>query len=215
MAWDEARHRLFVANANSDSISVIDTSSQRVASTMPLEPFGLPLKGIAPTALAVAPDGATLFVALGGLNAVAVVARAAMARFAVSSRPAWYPNHLVLNGDGTKLAIATLLGVGSGLQDEPRRRFVHAYRGTVNVVAVPDAAQLDSYTTAVAENNHIATARQQLSTAAQASGDAAAGAAARRRSVAHRARRLHHQGEPHLRSAVRRSAREAMAIRRS
>ena len=44
---------------------------------------------------------------------------------------------------------------------------MHAYRGTVSVVAVPDAAQLDSYTTAVAENNHIATARQQLAGAAR------------------------------------------------
>ena len=75
---------------------------------------------------------------------------------------AWYPNHLVLNREGTKLAVATLLGVGSGFQEQSQRRQVHAYRGTVSVVPVPDAAELDSYTTAVAENNHIATARQQL-----------------------------------------------------
>ncbi len=163
IAWDETRHRLFVANANSDSVSVIDTATHRVGSTIPLEPFGLKLKGIAPTALAVTPDGATLFVALGGLNAVAVLDVATQTiRGLVPT--AWYPNHLVLNGDGTRLAIATLLGVGSGSRDQPQQRFVHAYRGAVSVVAVPDAAQLDSYTTAVAENNRIATARQQLST---------------------------------------------------
>jgi YVTN family beta-propeller protein len=71
MAWDEQRQRLFVANANADSISVIDSNTPRVATTFAIEPFGLKLNGIAPTALAVAPDGRTLFVALGGLNAVA------------------------------------------------------------------------------------------------------------------------------------------------
>ena len=161
MVWDQARHRLFVANANSDSISVIDTAAHGIVSTIALEPFGLKLKGIAPTALAVASDGSRLFVALGGLNAVAVV-DVASRRIQGLIPTAWYPNHLALNGDGTKLAIATLLGVGSGWRDKPAERAVHSYRGAVNVVAIPDAPQLDSYTTAVAENNRIATARQQL-----------------------------------------------------
>lgn len=167
MVWDEPRQRLFVANANSDSLSVVDTSTQRVVSTIPLEPFGLKQKGVAPTALALAPDGATLFVALGGLNAVALVdTRTQAIRGLIPT--AWYPNHLALSRDGTRLAIATLLGVGSGSQNEPKRRYVHSNRGTVSVVPVPDAAQLDSYTTAVAENNHIATARQEQTTRATA-----------------------------------------------
>ena len=69
---------------------------------------------------------------------------------------AWYPNQLALTPDGRQLAVATLLGVGSGAElKDPARRYVHAYRGTVHVVPVPDAAQLASYTTAVAENNHV------------------------------------------------------------
>lgn len=166
MAWDQGRHRLFVANANSDSISVVDTAAPRVVSTIPLEPFGLKLKGIAPTALAVEPNGTTLFVALGGFNAVAVV-NVASRQIQGLIPTAWYPNHLALNGDGTKLAIATLLGVGSGWRDQPTQRAVHSYRGAVNVVTVPDGPQLDSYTTAVAENNRITSARQQLSAARQ------------------------------------------------
>lgn len=104
-----------------------------IASTIPLEPFGLKLKGIAPTALDVAPDGRTLFVALGGLNAVAVVDIASrQIRGLIPT--AWYPNHLALNGDGTKLAIGTLLGVGSGWRDKPAEGAVHSYRGAVNVI---------------------------------------------------------------------------------
>jgi DNA-binding beta-propeller fold protein YncE len=193
IAWDEARQRLFVANANSDSISVVDTKARRLVTTFSIEPFGLKLKGIAPTALAVAPDGATLFAALGGFNAVAVIdvprrlrphraedmeirgevsasvragggAPAPVQEWSVRGfiPTAWYPNHLVLNRDGTKIGVATLLGAGSGFQEKSERRFVHAYRGSVSVVSVPDAAELDSYTTAVAENNRIAAARQQL-----------------------------------------------------
>jgi hypothetical protein len=81
---------------------------------------------------------------------------------------AWYPNHLSLSADGRTLAVATLLGVGSGSQGDSTRRFVHTYRGTVNVLPVPDPAQLASYTTAVIENNHIETARQRLDARASA-----------------------------------------------
>lgn len=161
IAWDEPRARLFVANANADSVSVIDTAVRRVTATIALQPFGLSLNGIAPTALAVSPDGATVYVALGGLNAVAVVDVTAR-RLRGLIPTAWYPSQIVLNGDGTKLAIATLLGVGSGAQEQPAGRQVHAYRGSVNVIEVPDAAQLDSYTMAVAANNRIEAARQQL-----------------------------------------------------
>jgi hypothetical protein len=68
---------------------------------------------------------------------------------------AWYPNSLSLSADGKLLAVGSLLGAGSAWRDEPHKRFVHSYRGAVNVVALPDAAQLASYTLAVMENNHM------------------------------------------------------------
>jgi len=167
MAWDEAGGRLYVANANTDTISIVDSATARVSDTIRLRPFELELKGVAPSALALAPDARTLYVALGGLNAVAVVD--------VSTRQirgliptAWYPNHLALDASGRKLAISTLLGVGSGFQDQPQHRQVHVYRGTVNVLDVPDQATLDGYTTAVAENNHIATARAAMAVSTRA-----------------------------------------------
>jgi YVTN family beta-propeller protein len=162
LAWDESRQRLYVANANSDSISVVDTAAARVVRTIPIKPFGLTLGGVAPTALALAPDGATLYAALGGFNAVAVLGTEDGALRGLIPT-AWYPSQLALTPDGRQLAVATLLGVGSGAElKDPSRRHVHAYRGTVHVVPVPDAAQLASYTMAVAENNHVATARAQL-----------------------------------------------------
>jgi DNA-binding beta-propeller fold protein YncE len=161
MVWDETRRRLYVANANTDTISIIDTDQSRVVETMPIKPFGLELKGVAPSALAVSPSGDRLFVALGGFNAVAMVDT--NKRTIIGFIPtAWYPNHLALSADGKQLAVATLLGVGSGWQEQPKRRYVHSYRGTVSVLPVPDDQQLASFSTAVAENNHVATARERL-----------------------------------------------------
>ncbi|MBL8175697.1 MAG: hypothetical protein JNK48_13570, partial [Bryobacterales bacterium] len=68
---------------------------------------------------------------------------------------AWYPSSLALSPDGKHLAIGALLGAGSAWRDEPKQRFVHSYRGAVNVVDIPDTAQLAGYSTAAAHNNHM------------------------------------------------------------
>jgi len=154
LAWDETRQRLYVANGNEDTVSVVDTRARRVVQTFPLQPFRQRVKGIAPTALALAAEGRLLLVACGGINAVAILDSAA-GKLEGLIPTAWYPNHVALSPDGRYLAVSSLLGVGSGWREEPRKRFVHAYRGSVSVIPWPDAAQLASYTTAVAENNHL------------------------------------------------------------
>jgi YVTN family beta-propeller protein len=154
LVWDEARNRLYVANGNSDSVSVVDTQSDTVVRTFALKPFGAQARGVAPTALALTSDGATLFVACGGINAVAMVRTSDGTTLGLIPT-GWYPNGLSLSADNRLLAVSTLLGVGSGWRDEFWKRFVHSYRGSVNVLPVPDAAQLASYTTAVAENNRL------------------------------------------------------------
>jgi hypothetical protein len=112
------------------------------------------VRGIAPTALAVSADGATLYAACGGINAVAVIDTAAGAIRGMIPT-GWYPNGVALDPSGQYLAIASLLGPGSGWQDAPSKRYVHANRGSVAVAPIPDAAQLASYTTAVAENTRL------------------------------------------------------------
>jgi YVTN family beta-propeller protein len=154
IVWDEARHRVYVANSNSDSVSVLDDRDHKVIRTIAVQPFPTKVAGIAPTALAISPDGARLYVACGGINAVALIATATGV-LEGTIPTAWYPNSLALSPDGKQLAIGSLLGAGSGWRDAPSQRFVHAYRGAVNVVDLPDAAQLANYTTAVAENNRM------------------------------------------------------------
>jgi YVTN family beta-propeller protein len=154
MVWNEAANLLYVANGNEDSVSVIDTRQQRVVRTISIQPFARKAAGIAPTALELSPDGATLYVACGGINAVAVVdARTGTIRGLLPT--AWYPNAVAVSGDGKYLAVSTLLGIGSGWRDEPKRKAVQAIRGTVHVIALPEAAELANFTTSVARNNHM------------------------------------------------------------
>jgi YVTN family beta-propeller protein len=155
LALDEKRGRLYVANTNEDSVSVISLAENRAVATLRIQPFARAVTGIAPTALALSPDGAQLYVTCGGINAVAVIDAGAL-RVRGLIPTAWYPNAIAVSADGKRLAVASLLGAGSGWRDEPKKRFVHAYRGAVAVVDTPDKPQLDSYTAAVAENNHLA-----------------------------------------------------------
>ena len=137
VAWDEPTGRLYVANGNEDSISVIDTNQNKVVQTFALQPFSRKVAGVAPTALAIADDGLALYVACGGINAIAVL-NPADGRQRGLIPTAWYPNSLSIE-DG-HLAIGTLLGVGSGWQGDPKKRYVHSERGSIHVLPIPDAA---------------------------------------------------------------------------
>jgi DNA-binding beta-propeller fold protein YncE len=172
IAWDEARARLFVANGNSDEISIIDTNRNSRIGSIAITPFASRKIGLSPTAVAVSSDGGTLVVALGGVNAVAeyrvqenggTITATLLGLIPVG----WYPNSLDLSPDGKFLAVGTLLGVGSGegqTDGHPgqRDRFVHANRGSVHVIPMPTDAELAAYTTSVSENNRLPLARDSV-----------------------------------------------------
>jgi YVTN family beta-propeller protein len=172
LAWDETRRRLYIANSNSDSISVVDTGTNRLVETVALQPFNKKVAGVSPESVALSPDHSTLYVACAGINAVAVVNLKTLHPQVAGFIPTgWYPDDVVVSGDGRFIAVSTLLGVGTGwnspnlLAREKRdgmkpelnihRRYVHADRGTVHIIPVPDADELSRYSIAVAENNHM------------------------------------------------------------
>lgn len=114
------RTRLFVTNTNDDSLSVIDvTRAPRVVATESLRPVeGLPV-GAHPDALALAPDGRTLFVALAGMNAVEVRDGRTGARVAghpVYIPTGWYPSALAVTGTAKhyRLWVTNAKGTGPG-----------------------------------------------------------------------------------------------------
>jgi YVTN family beta-propeller protein len=172
LAWDERHQRLYVANSNSDSISVVDTAADRLVETIALQPFMKRVAGTSPESAALSPDGETLYVACAGINAVAVIdlndERPKVAGFIPTG---WYPDDVVVSPDGKFIAVSTLMGVGAGwdspnlLRRERRdglkpelnihRRYVHADRGTVHIIPVPDEDELIRYSIAVAEDNHM------------------------------------------------------------
>jgi YVTN family beta-propeller protein len=171
-AWDEEHHRLYVANSNSDSVSVVDTVTNREVDTFAIEPFMRKVAGVSPESVALSPDHATLYAACAGINAVAVIDLApSHPRLAGMIPTGWYLDDVAVSPDGKFVAISTLLGVGSGwnspnlLKRERRegmkpelndhRRYVHADRGTVHIIPVPDADELDRDSIAVAENNRM------------------------------------------------------------
>jgi YVTN family beta-propeller protein len=158
LTWDEGANRLYVANGNSDSVSVVDTSRNLTVQTLPVDVFALAagkqVHGVAPTALALSLDRQRLYVACGGINAVVVLAPLSGAILGMIPT-AWYPNALSMSSDGKFLAVATLLGAGPGWRDAPNKKYVHADRGSVAVVPIPDDVQLSNYTAAVFLNNRI------------------------------------------------------------
>lgn len=172
LAWDEQHQRLYVADSNSDSISVVDTATNRLIETIALKPFMKKVAGISPVSVALSPDDKTLYAACAGINAVAVIdLREGHAKVAGFIPTGWYPDDVTVSPDGNFIAVSTLLGVGAGwdspnlLKRERRdgmkpelnihRRYVHADRGTVHIIPVPDEDELSRYSIAVAEDNHM------------------------------------------------------------
>lgn len=172
MAWDEEHKRLYVANSNSDTVSVVDTATSRVIETIAIQPFNKKVAGVAPESVALAPDHSTLYIACAGINAVGVMnLKGAHPRIEGFIPTGWYPDDVVVSPNGRYIAVSTMLGVGTGwnspnlLAREKRdgmkpelndhRRYVHADRGTVHIIPVPDEDELERYSVAVAEDNHL------------------------------------------------------------
>src|SRR5436190_12269768 len=156
IAWDQQGVRLYVANGNSDTVSIIDTRRDVVSGTIAVAPFRERSIGLAPTAVALSPEASTLFVTLGGANAVAIYGLPG-GRLKGLVPTGWYPTTVDVSADGHTIAVGSLFGVGSGV-GRPLAltgRYVHSYRGSVNVIAEPSEAELAAYTTSVAQNNRL------------------------------------------------------------
>jgi DNA-binding beta-propeller fold protein YncE len=114
---------VYVANANGDTVSVIHTAKDEVVETIDCKPESKLPFGTGSNAVALNPDGRTLFVANGTGNCVAVVMLGGMANEdGVNGRvsrvlgmiPAgWYPGAVRLSADGKRLFVANVKGHGA------------------------------------------------------------------------------------------------------
>ena len=155
MALHPNGSELYVANANSDLVSVINTQTDRVIKELNPKPItGLPF-GSAPNALAVSPDGNTLYVANGGNNLIAVIDL--MTNKVKGLIPTgWYPGAVVLNSSGSKLFVGNTKGLGSrNLRPGARGYEYSDHLGSVSFIPVPGKEVLEEYTVKAATNMRL------------------------------------------------------------
>jgi len=154
--------RVYVANANSDTVSVIDTESDSVIETISTRPSYATLFGTSPNGLALSPEEGRLFVANGSNNAICVVELSARARGTSGPETsrvlgfiptAWYPAQVLLDKRRNQLCVVSVKGIGSRDQPRPQGFNVHDYRGSVSLIPLPSMQELANYTAAVEGNN--------------------------------------------------------------
>jgi YVTN family beta-propeller protein len=130
MILNRSQSHLFVSNGSSDSVSVVDTSTDQVLEQIPtaapreLFPNSSGWKGANPNSLALSPDERYLYVTNGGTNSIAVVRlgrstgaddeddtadldadRGVRSQVVGLIPTGWYPNSVVVSSDGSHLFV--------------------------------------------------------------------------------------------------------------
>jgi YVTN family beta-propeller protein len=157
---------LLVLNTYSDSISVVDTVTNKVMRTIDL---GLPIAvpgqnspayGAAPNSIAVDPKKGVAYVALYNANAIAVVDLSGNSKTPVMGLiPVGYaPASVVLDTAGSQLIVANDKGIGTRFSFETDYGVTdlntHQDNGTVSIVPLPNPGKLKSMTNEVYQYNH-------------------------------------------------------------
>ena len=157
---------LAVANANSDTVSVVDTRVDRVVETISLRWQPRDLFGASPNALAFDKSGKTLYVCNGTQNAVAVVSvRPGQSKLTGLIPTGWYPGAIVCDSTRRSLYVANIKGIGSGKRytaGEKQEFNSHQYFGTLSLIPVPDKRELTHDTRIVQRNYQRAAAEAAL-----------------------------------------------------
>jgi YVTN family beta-propeller protein len=157
---------LLVANTYSDTISLINTTTNTVVQTINLGlPIGIPgsgeaAYGAAPNSIAVDAKNGVAYVALYNANAIGVVSLAkGVSNPVLGMIPVAYaPSSVVLDAATNSLLVANDKGIGTrdsfecdyGVCDYN----THQDNGTVSIVPVPNSETLATMTSDVYEYNH-------------------------------------------------------------
>ncbi len=154
--------RLYVANANSDLVSVINAQTDEVIKDINPKPMAELPFGSAPNALAISGDGKTLYVANGGNNLVSVIDLTT--NKVVGLIPTgWYPGAVVLNKDGSKLFVANTKGTGTRYLRQGIKGYKSSdHSGSVSFIPVPSKKVLEDYTVKAATNMRLPRITQAL-----------------------------------------------------
>jgi YVTN family beta-propeller protein len=155
------RH-LCVANAGSDTISVLDTRKDQVVETISLRWHPNDFFGASPNALAMDPGGRTLYVCNGTQNAVAVVhLRPGKSKLLGLIPTGWFPGAIVQDARRHKLYVANIKGITPDKRSGPGQKVkynTHQYFGTLSLLPIPNQAELARQTAVVFRNYRRAVA---------------------------------------------------------
>lgn len=154
------QRRLYVSNSSSDTVSVIDTETDRVVQTIMLRPAearGIP--GATPLGMALSPDERRLYVALADMNAIAV-ADARAGRLLGYLPTGWYPTATAITRDGKTLYVSSAKGVQARNPNArpvaDRGQYIqNIIEGSLTRIPVPSDNELAAHTTAVLTNNRL------------------------------------------------------------
>ncbi len=156
--------KMYVANTLSDTVSVIDTSTNSVTGTISLAMFSTePSMGGMPNNLALSGDGKYLYVSMGSDNAIAVIDTASDQ--VVGRIPtAVYPSGVAFDTANNHIFVANMYGVGHGPYIPASYSHVYDFAnyawfcyGSVSDIPQPSTAQLAAYTNQVLNNDFVPT----------------------------------------------------------
>ena len=158
---------LYVANANRNTVTVIDAAAGK-----PIETIGTAIdpkapSGSTPNSLALSPDESMLFVANANTNNLAVVnVKDPGASGPLGFIPVgWYPTSVRIARDGKTIYVTNGKGASSRAnRDGPRPGFPRAsgptieyigglFQGTLSMIPMPDATRMAAYSQTVYEGS--------------------------------------------------------------
>jgi YVTN family beta-propeller protein len=181
--------RLFVANANDNSVSVMDTRSQKITETLNTALYPNAPSGSTANSLALSGDEKTLYIANADNNCLAVfdISTPGQSRSKGFIPVGWYPtgvkivdkNLFVINGKGLS-SMANPFGPNPYRKKESVvyrqgdssvkigvQYIAGLFKGAMSVIPVPDEKQLAAYSVAVYKNTPY-TKAGELSAAGEA-----------------------------------------------
>jgi YVTN family beta-propeller protein len=166
LAWSRNR-RLFIACSGDSSVCVLQEGRVIERIKTCLDP-SLPV-GSTPIALAISPDQSRLYVANADNNDVAVIdiSNPLESRIMGLIPTGWYPSALAVSPDSRTLYV----GVGKGMAfgpNAPRKNIGKLLNGAVEVIPIPNQAELGVYTKQVVSNTPVPERDTQASVAHQA-----------------------------------------------
>lgn len=147
-----------LANTGSDTLSVIDTRTDRIVEKIWARQTPADLFGAQPNALAFDPRGERLYVCNGTQNAVAVIEFEPKdnASKVIGLIPVgWFPGAIQFDAERRTLCVANVKGLGATKgfrRGEPVKLTSKTFLGSVSLVPVPNDRRLASLTAQALEN---------------------------------------------------------------